>query len=215
MAFATQKAAVAEYLATHDVEVIAEFCEEEAWVLRPDLSAARARCTAEGATLLIASTDAIGRGLPFNARVPDVPVHILSLHDRRIGAITPCLRAPGEKPALGTAPKGQSDRYLVRLCNPGPGSMRDIIVTSGGITMAETDPEMGGPLMTSTVERSFPELPAGKCLVIDHYNLKTDGAFIVIYNFRFTDTEGRSCEMGAWIDKYNPLMAWLDLRPQA
>lgn len=208
-----QKAAVAADLAQRDFTVVGEFCEtDDGGLVRPALAAAQRACNAAGATLLIASVEAIGRGNPFVPAISSVPVEFLPRSPEPLGSFIDCPTGRGEQVALWLRRHGDDRRMSVCLANPGADPLTGIEVTSAGITAPLSDPETGGPLMTSVSTRNFPNLPAGQCLIVDHYDPLTDGDGLTGYEVSFADHDGQ-CRTGRiYVDSGGPTRFWMRLQ---
>jgi hypothetical protein len=107
----------------------------------------------------------------------------------------------------------------VYLCNPGPGPIRDVVVTSVGITTqwahtmtvgeGEAQRTVEVPLQTSTARQSFDVIEPGTCLPVDRYDLYFDGDFITVYEVAYTDVGGAVRRGRVVIDKGGPRGRWL------
>ncbi|MFG1430428.1 hypothetical protein V5F44_07385 [Xanthobacter sp. V2C-8] len=208
-----QKAAVAADLAQRDVTVVGEFCEtDDGGLVRPALAAAQRACNAAGATLLIASVEAIGRGNPFVPNISSVPVEFLPRSSEPLGSFIDCPTGRGEQVALWLRRHGDDRRMSVCLANPGADPLTGIEVTSAGITAQLSDPETGGPLTTSVSTRHFPNLPAGQCLIVDHYDPLTDGDGLTGYEVSFADHDGQRRTGRIYVDSGGPTRFWIRLQ---
>lgn len=208
-----QKAAIAADLALRDVSVVGEFCEtDEAGLVHPALAQASRACHAAGATLLIASVEAIGRGRPFIPTSSSMPVEFLPRTLEPLGSFIPCPVGRGAQVALWLRRHGDDRRLSVCLANPGTDTLTQIEVTSAGITAQLSAPETGGPLMTSVVNRHFPSLPAGQCLVVDDYDPLADGDFVTPYQVSFKDGQDQRRTGDAYVESGGPERFWMPLR---
>jgi len=116
---------------------------------------------------------------------------------------------------------GGFPKLLVSLCNPGPGPIRDVVVTSVGITTQWTQTVTVGegeaqrtvevPLQTSTARQSFDVIAPGTCLPVDRYDLFFDGDFVTVYEVAYTDADGTHRQGRAIVGKGGPRGRWLPL----
>ena len=107
------------------------------------------------------------------------------------------------------------------LCHPGPGPIRDVVVTSVGITTQWTQTVMVGagkaqrtvevPLQTSTARECFELIEPGTCMPVDRYDLFFDGDFVTIYELTYTDPDGTPRRGRAIVGKGGPSGRWLTL----
>ena len=107
------------------------------------------------------------------------------------------------------------------LCNPGPGPIRDVVVTSVGTTTQWTQTVTVGegeaqrtvevPLQTSTARECFELIEPGTCLRVDSYDLYFDGDFLTVYEATYTDADGTVRQGRVVIDKGGPRGRWLTL----
>ncbi|MFG1416713.1 hypothetical protein V5F38_01160 [Xanthobacter sp. V0B-10] len=207
-----QKAAVAADLAQRDVTVVGEFCEtDDGGLVRPALAAAQRACNADGATLLIASVEAIGRGNPFVPNISSVPVEFLPRTPEPPGSFIRCPVGRGEQVALWLRRHGDDRRLSVCLANPGAAPLTEIERGSAGFTAKLPDPETGGPLTTSVSTGSFPSLPAGHCLVVDTYDPLADGDDVTSYEVSFNDHHGQRRTGRIYVDSGGPKRFWMPL----
>ena len=110
------------------------------------------------------------------------------------------------------------------LCNPGPGPIRDVVVTSVGITTQWTQTVTVGegkaqrtvevPLQTSTARVSFDVIAPGTCVQVDCYDLFFDGDFTTAYEVACAEADGTVRRGRVVIDKGGPRGRWLTFAEQ-
>ena len=239
-ALAAQRTAAASWLAQHQATLIAEFIQPEADGEPPrQLWQALKLCRQQSATLLIAMTDPIGSSGGFGSYTYYGHVHCVSITHTKPDpppARPPAPPEPAEAqrpPEPVPLPDGAPDRLClyfdtggfpklpVYLCHPGPGPIRDVVVTSVGITTQWTQTVTMGkgkaqrtvevPLQTSRARQCFDVIESGTCLPVDHYDRFFDGDFITIYEVAYTDAGGTVRQGRLVIDKGGPRRRWLAL----
>ncbi len=191
-----QRDAVFYWLTENSTAVIVEYVEaEEDGTSRRRLADAIANCKELGARLLIASTEPIGRGPPFEPRIQSVSVAIAPAASREIGYVVPS--PPDALPGYSL----YFPAYLVMrcmpvyLCNSTAQLLEDLqIITAGVTSKRDSQPEDGSPIASQREQpvhasgalRGAPRLPAYSSVVIDHYEPMIDGDEIVSYAISFT-----------------------------
>ncbi|KRQ91680.1 recombinase family protein [Bradyrhizobium valentinum] len=149
-----QRAAVQSWLTSHPATIEAEYIEPETdGFSRPHLRDAIEACKQTGATLLVARTEAVGSGAPFSPRITSVPVAFAPETPRDRGYI---IAAPGKAPTgitLYFPDRGAMNVMPVFLCNRTDRTMRDITVTTVGIT---THISMSSPTGAPLSRRRIP-----------------------------------------------------------
>src|SRR3954469_4010212 len=236
-ALAAQRTAVASWRAEHQATPIAEFIQPEADGEPPrQLWQALKLCRQRSATLLIAMTDPIGSGArfgPYSSYGHVCCVSITHAQPDPPPARPPAPPEPAEAPPPPEPrplPDGAPDRLClyfdaggfpklpVYLCNPGPGPIRDVVVTSVGITTQWTQTVTVGegeaqrtvevPLQTSTARKHFDLVEPGTCVPVDRYDLYFDGDFVTIYEVAYTDAGGTHRQGRAIVGKGGPSGRW-------
>lgn len=185
-----QRQAVDKWLRDHRAKVEAEYFETEAGGFsRPQLSQAIEACRRINATLLIARTEAIGSGADFSPRIASVPVAVAGQPVRKFGHTTPApVNAPSGISLCFSTQPGMKD-FAVYLCNGTDAAIRNVNIRITSITSKESiseptaiNSERGGEVLTlDRVERRA-------AVIVDHYNVLSDGEFISIYDVEFADT---------------------------
>jgi hypothetical protein len=195
-AFQEQSDAVRHWLEKNPAAVIAEFVEAETdGTSRPRLADAIANCKQSGARLLIARTEPIGRGPPFEPRIQSVSVAIAPTASREIGHVVPS--PPDALPGYSLYfPDYRIMRCMpVYLCNSSAHPLEDLQVITAGLTSKrDSQPEDGSPIASQREQpvhasgalKGLPRLPAYSSVVIDHYEPMIDGDEIVSYAISFT-----------------------------
>jgi hypothetical protein len=198
IALQEQRETVKRWVEEHQATLKAEYVEPETeGFSRPQLREAMDICKRTGATLLIARTEAIGRGAQFSPRITSVAVAFAPEPLRDHGYVIP---APAKAPAGLTLyfPDFRSLRIMpVYLCNRAGEPIRNIIVRTAGITSKLTMPRpttvdgQGSaseqPLSTTPTAFSLDQLGARFATVIDRYDPMFDSDFITGFEVAFLD----------------------------
>ncbi|OJW65796.1 MAG: hypothetical protein BGO65_07665 [Afipia sp. 64-13] len=188
---------------------MAEFNEDESQLDgRPALQAAINLCQKLNATLIIASTEAIGHGPPFYPRIASVPVIKLPPPERPVG---------NTKPAPLNAPSGLSlyfDNHAeqrvvdVYLCNgsdhPVTSVALQVVNASLDFTTCtlpiNTTPRKG-VYVTTTETKHVNQLPAKTACLITNYDILIDGDFLLISQMQWVIPNGAMVAGRAIVDK--------------
>lgn len=210
-----QNSGVAIWTASDDThQIIAEYMEDEDRLgSRPALRAAVAACKRQNASLLIASTEAIGRGKPFHPRVRSVPVIKLPTPVRALGYV---------KCAPFDAPDGLSlyfDNHAearvcdVYLCNGSGVAWANVMLTISAVTtnLSDLSPlsDLGseaGVISSSTAIRNVGLLPSARMTLVTDYDRLLDGDFILVCELT---CRGSGAKMRAIVDKGRTLGGFL------
>ena len=194
-----QRTAFAAWNNSHrDIETIAELTEDESHPdKRPVLKTAIDRCQKSGATLVVVSTEAIGRGSPFYPRIVSVPIIKLPTPDRPLGFVKPI---PPDAPAglsLYFDNHAEGLRSDVYLCNGSTEFTHDVVVHILGTTMSFSDrvypaseadksAVSGDAYTTPTQIVRIETLSSGAASLITDYDALLDGDFILVFEVSYT-----------------------------
>jgi hypothetical protein len=194
-----QRTAFAAWKNSHrDIETIAELTEDECRPNgRPILKAAIDQCQKSGASLVVGSTEAIGRGSPFYPRILSVPLIKLPTPNRPLGHVKPI---PPDAPiglSLHFDSHAEGLRSDVYLCNGSAEFTHDVVVHILGTTMSFSDgvyppseadksAVSGDAYTTPTQIVRIETLPPGAASLITDYDALLDGDFIFVFEVSYT-----------------------------
>ncbi|MEH2521987.1 hypothetical protein V1279_007560 [Bradyrhizobium sp. AZCC 1610] len=187
-----QRAAVHTWLTSRPAIIKAEYIEPETdGFFRPHLRDAIEACKQTGATLLVARTEAVGRGAPFSPRITSVPTAFAPETPRDKGYVIP---APENAPAgltLYFPDRGSWHIMPVYLCNRTDQVMRDIKASTVGITthVSMSTPSGSAPFSTTPTSLTIEQLASNTAVLIDRYDPMIDEDFITFYDVAFIDQQ--------------------------
>lgn len=222
-ALAEQRAAVSQWSEDRTITRIAERTEAESdGFSRPALRAAIDACQQTGATLLIARTEAIGSGDPFEPRITSVAVAFAPDTPRARGSLRPC---PGRAPdglSLYFADLGVMRTTPVYLCNRSGQLLRDVAIRTSGITSKMTvaaelvrdageTKTVSSPLTTTTATFAAGDLPANTAVLIGHFDPLFDGEMITGYEIIFGPDPAQRQRLRALIPTGGPTERFVPL----
>ena len=189
-----QRTAVDSWLISHPATTKAEFVEPETDEFsRPRLREAIEACKRTGATLLVARTEAVGRGTPFSLRITSVTVAFAPESPLKLGyAILAAEKAPSGV-TLHLPDRSVMNVMPVYLCNKTDQAMLDIKVNTVGITthMSMSTPSGSAPLSTTPTSLTIEQLAPNTAVLIVRYDPMIDGDFITFYDVAFIDQRGQ------------------------
>lgn len=219
IALAEQRAAVTTWLRDNPATVLAEETEAETdGGSRPRLKAATDACKTSGATLLIARTEAIGSGLPFQPRIVSINVAFAPATPREIGhrIIVPSLGREDQL-SLYFPDFGTMRETPVYLCNASSRDLSDVWVTKQGdlsIGLSEIDPAIPfrSPSATPAAHLEIGDLASGEGVLIDAYHPMIDSDFTLLYQMRFNNEAGEAGRKRAVIGTSGPDARFITMR---
>jgi hypothetical protein len=194
-----QRTAFAAWKDSHrDIETIAELTEDECRPNgRPILKAAIDQCQKSGASLVVGSTEAIGRGNPFYPRILSVPLIKLPTSNRPLGHVKPIPPSAPIGLSLHFDSHAEGLRSDVYLCNGSTEFIHGGVVRILGTTMSFSDEAYpasgansstlsGDAYTTPTQIVRVETLPPGAASLITDYDALVDGDFILVFEVSYT-----------------------------
>lgn len=204
-----QRDAVTNWLTENPTSVIAEYVEQEIDdTSRPRLAEAIATCKRTDARLLIARTEAIGRGSQFEPRIKSVSVIVAPETNRELGHVMPSPQRAWPGYSLYFPDYRAMRAVPVYLCNNTDDTLRNLQVTVGCISSKiESLPEVGafagsprkGPALAPDASETLSCLPARNSILIDRYEPLTDGETIMSYAISFIEPTEQQRQITALI----------------
>jgi len=192
--------AVQAWTAARQADVIETRTEASRGEAQPGLDAAVEASKARGATLLIAAAAPICTGAPFEPRIAEVPVEVVSpVPD---GAPAPLclhvLRGP------------DWPRIVVYLCNAGTEPLADVVVNGAGVML-----ERGDLALAKGREKALGTLAPQTCVLIGAHDTVYAGDILVSYLVKFTDAAGRARSGTAVVETGQPEGPWKSVAEKA
>ena len=198
-AVARSRDAVRAWTAARQADVV-ETRTEESGEAQPGLDAAVEASRARGATLLIAAAAPICTGAPFEPRIEDVPVEVVS--PVPAGAPAPLclhvLRCP------------DWPRIVVYLCNAGTEPLADVVVNGAGVML-----ERGDLALAKGREKVLGTLAPQTCVMIEDHDTVYEGDVLVSYLVKYTDAAGKARSGTAVVDTGQPEGPWKNVQEKA